>query len=936
MSLGFPSHAATWLDPSLKWRTIETPHFSIHFHDGLEDIARRFAPMAEEVHEELVPFMKHQPDLKTNVLLVDTVDFGNGFTSVIPDPRVTLYLTDWSTNLNPSKYDLWLKFVFLHEYVHVLHLDIVSPSLMLFRFIFGRVIFPNGIEPQFIIEGLATYGETKFSKWGRGWDPRWDMMMRMDVLEDNLKTPDQAAVSTVRWPMGNTSYLYGVKFLDYLAETYGEERLISLSHIYGDFLYTMGIDGAFIYLYRKNLKMLWNEWLDHLRKKYEKVRKGLGKVTEPELVTRTGYYNLKPKWDRDSRSVYYQQNGADGYPCIRRIDPESGRDQRMVETRVFASNLSRTPDNKLLFIKEDIEKNYYIYKDLYVYDPEKNRAERLSEGMRITDADISPDGSRIVFVQNKVGTKTLMMMTRDGSDIFTVCSPEADVQYFSPRWSPDGRRFVVAKWSPGGKQKLYLVDPLTGIQKRVTRDESLTSEANPVFSPDGEYIFYDSDRTGIVNLYALHLGTGRLFQITNVLGGAMMPDVSPDGKMIVYVSYSSRGYDIAVMDVNSQEWTEVSLSTSQPVDLSKKQVLQKTGGQEDRWTIHDYNPLPTLTPKFWIPYEYTNENGPRTSIYTMGTDILGHHRYILELGYDFDAERPHYSAVYANNQFLPQISLMATDVAMSYRWNGSTLWVREKYNLASLSFFDNRFLYEWDGQAFVVGYEQTNITSISSLETISPKPSLGNIKGVFLLWQYSNARRYAKSISSEDGINLILKVGMNSSDLGSDYTYTTYSGSAATYFKAPLEHHVLAPTLYGFYSRGDQLEQSNYSWRYLPLRGYPSTNLQGNKGAMLAAEYRFPLWYTETGFLYGYTFFDRVWGNLFYDVGGATFGPVQEMKLKRSYGAELNIDTLLFWYLEMGLKLGYVRGLDEDGEEKVYFTIGGSLEDILWYNRERI
>lgn len=935
------ANAATWLDPSLKWKTLETPHFSIHFHDGLEDIAKRLAPMAEEVHEKLVPIIKHKPDLKTNVVLLDTVDYGNGFATVIPDPRVTLYLTDWSTNLNPSKYDLWLRFLFTHEYTHILHLDIAEGSVSLFRFLFGRVIFPNGIQPMFIIEGLATYMETEHTRGGRGNDPRWEMMMRMDVLEDNIKSIDQAAVGTVRWPMGNVSYLYGVEFLEYLVETYGEDKLITLTHIYGDFLYSFGIDGAFIYLYRKNLSMLWNEWLDSLGGKYGKVRDDLGEVMEPKLVTRSGYYNLKPKWSRGSKSIYYQQSNVDGYPSIREIDVSEERDKKLVEASVFASNLSLGPDGRnLLFVKSSRFNNFYQYKDLYEYDLERNKIARLTEGMRITDADLSPDGSWVVFVENKSGTKTLIMMARDGSDKFMVCSYEANVQYFSPRFSPDGKKFVVAKWSPGGKQKIYLVNPQTGVQKRVTEGEGSASEANPAFSPDGKYIFFDSDRTGIVNLYAYHLESKRLYQVTNVLGGAMMPDISLDGKQIAYVSYSSKGYDVAVLGVVSEEWKEVRSPVTVTKPVSKPEARYSAehrttnidtgvGSVTEYTNIHDYNPIPTLIPKFWLPYSYTNENGSQTYVYTQGSDILSQHNYVLQLGYDFEAERPQYSFLYNNNQFLPQISFMHTDVAVPYSWDSSTLWMREKYGLVSFSFYDYKVFSDWDLQALAIGYEQTNIGNISSIESLSTRPSMGNINGILAAYRYSSARRYAKSISSEDGIDMTLRIDWNSRDLGGDYSYTNYSASASTYFPTLANHHVLAPTLYGFYSKGELLEQSNFTWKYLPIRGYPSTNLRGNKGALLSTEYRFPILYAEKGFMYGYTFFDKIWGNVFYDIGGADFGSISDLKLKRSYGAELNIDTLMFWYAGATLKLGYVKGIDEDGEEKFYFGLGGALAGLF-------
>ena len=923
------SQAATWLDPSLKWRTIETPHFYIHFHNGLEEVAQQFAPVAEEVHDILVPVMKYRLDLKTSVVLIDTVDYGNGFTTVIPDPRVTLYLTDWSNNLNTSKFKAWLRFVFLHEYVHALHLDMVTPQLSIFRLIFGRLIFPNAIEPMFITEGLAVYMETKYSKGGRGTDPRWEMMMRMDVLEHDMKSIDQAGVRTVRWPLGHLSYLYGVNFLDYLSRTYGEEKLITLTHVYGDFLYSIGIDGAFVYLYGRNLNMLWNDWIDEMRKEYLAQKASLGKLTVPHLLTDTGYYNLKPKWSRDSRRIFYQQMNADEYSCLRELEVDSGKDRKLLEASVFSDNLSLDPPGRhLLFSKLDTYRNYYTYSDLYMLDLEKGGVLRLTEGLRARNADISADGSRIVFVRNSKGTNTLMLMGSDGSNPLSLCTYEANAQYFSPRFSPDGSRIAVAKWSPGGEQKIYLVDPESGFQEKLTLEGAGTTEANPCFSASGDYLFFDSDRTCIVNLYAFHLKSGRLFQVTNVLGGAMMPDASPNGRQLAYVSYSSRGYDIAVMDVDPVEWVEV----RDAVTVAKPVSLVGDGSPDQYLKVRDYDPVPTLLPKFWMPLGYSNENGPQTYIYTQGFDVLGKHQYVAGLGYDFDAERPQYSLIYANDQFLPRLTLGAWDSAVAYSWdNDQLLWMRQKMEALSFSFYDNRVLYEWDRQAFTAGFEQTNITNLSSIESLSRKPDLGNVSGLFLAWHYLGTRSYAKSIAPEDGLDLFLRVTMNSPGLGSDYTNTIYYGRATGYFSAPLRHHVLSPSLYGFYSKGEQLEQSNFSWRYLYMRGYPTTRLSGNKGALLTAEYLFPIGYLEDGAMYGNLFFDRIYGTLFAEAGAASFGAVEDMQVKRSLGAEIVLDTIFLWgYYGMDVGLGYVKGLDEGGQEKFYFRIGGSLAELLW------
>ena len=65
-------------DPSLRWLTLETPHFQIHHYSGEEALARRFAGALERSHELLVPAFFGPPPGKTQVVLADDSDEANG------------------------------------------------------------------------------------------------------------------------------------------------------------------------------------------------------------------------------------------------------------------------------------------------------------------------------------------------------------------------------------------------------------------------------------------------------------------------------------------------------------------------------------------------------------------------------------------------------------------------------------------------------------------------------------------------------------------------------------------------------------------------------------------------------------------------------------------------------------------------------------------
>ena len=55
-------------------------------------------------------------------------------------------------------------------------------------------------------------------------------------------------------------------------------------------------------------------------------------------------------------------------------------------------------------------------------------------------------------------------------------------------------------------------------------------------------MIFASDRDGIWNLYAYRWDDGAFFRVTRLLGGATQPDLSPDGRHIVFRGYEAGGW----------------------------------------------------------------------------------------------------------------------------------------------------------------------------------------------------------------------------------------------------------------------------------------------------------------------------------------------------------------------------------------------------------
>jgi hypothetical protein len=81
-----------------------------------------------------------------------------------------------------------------------------------------------------------------------------------------------------------------------------------------------------------------------------------------------------------------------------------------------------------------------------------------------------------------------------------------------------------------------------------------------------------SDETGIYNIYSFNPSTKEKKQLTNVIGGAFMPDVSENGEL-TYSGYTSSGYKIFY--IKNEEQKVVSSTANYvwrknpPLDVSK-------------------------------------------------------------------------------------------------------------------------------------------------------------------------------------------------------------------------------------------------------------------------------------------------------------------------------------------------------------------------------
>jgi Tol biopolymer transport system component len=146
--------------------------------------------------------------------------------------------------------------------------------------------------------------------------------------------------------------------------------------------------------------------------------------------------------------------------------------------------------------------------------------------------DVSPDGSRIVFVRSKGGHDQLFIANVDGTDIHPITAADdvgCGCGVHEPDWAPDGHTIAFRGADLSGNQDIYVVDIESGRVTRVTRSPAL--EASPDWAPDGTTIAFTRGDGDNASIWLIGAREGsRAFRLTE----GSEPAWSPDGQTIAF------------------------------------------------------------------------------------------------------------------------------------------------------------------------------------------------------------------------------------------------------------------------------------------------------------------------------------------------------------------------------------------------------------------
>jgi imidazolonepropionase-like amidohydrolase/Tol biopolymer transport system component len=208
-------------------------------------------------------------------------------------------------------------------------------------------------------------------------------------------------------------------------------------------------------------------------------------------------------------------------------------------------NLDVSPDGKTVV--------FDMLGDIYSMPESGGDATLLREGHAFeVQPRFSPDGRKISFTSDAGGGDNIWIMNADGSNAEQITKEDFRLLN-NAAWTPDGnyvvaRKHFTSERSLGaGEMWMYHIGGGEGVQLTKRKNDQQDA-GEPCVSPDGRYVYFSEDMApGGMFLYnkdpnsqiyvirRYDLQEGKVENVVQGPGGAVRPQISPDGKKLAFI-----------------------------------------------------------------------------------------------------------------------------------------------------------------------------------------------------------------------------------------------------------------------------------------------------------------------------------------------------------------------------------------------------------------
>lgn len=733
----------------------------------------------------------YQPDEKITTLLIDFGDYGNASASAVPKNTLMLDIAPLPTTFETLTANERFFLLMNHELTHIVTTDMATRADKRMRRLFHGKVLPESDHPESILyavlttprilspgwylEGNAVFLETWLAGGvGRAQGAYNEMVFRSMVRDgahfyDPLGLVSEGA--KVDFQVGVNNYLYGTRFVSYVAYHWSPEKLIEwIGRVEGSH---RSYRAQFQKVFGISLDDAWQDWIDW---EHDFQRRNLETVSEYPL---TEMKNLSAQalgsvsrahYDASTDRLYLGLRYPGVVANVGALSLSDGSIKKLKDIKgpmLFrVTSLAFDPDSRTLFYTTDNT----AFRDLMTINIDTGESEMLLRDARIGELVFNRVDRSLWGIRHLNGIATLVRLPYPYNEWNQVYSFDYGIVPSDLDLSPDGKLLAATFSDVSGNQTLAVIETeqiLDGnAAPRQSFDFGLAVPEGFVFSPDGKYLFGSSYYTGVSNIFRYELATGDIEAVSNVETGLFRPIPLQDGSLIAF-RYSGDGFTPVQFNPEPLEDLGTIRLFGNEVIVKHPQLQDwQVGSAADipleEMTTHrgPYVPAKNLAFESIYPIVEGYKDTVALGLNAVFSDAIMLDRLKVSASYSLDEdlpsdERPHVSIDYRHT--VVSASPLAGTWNLSAALNGADF-----YDLAGPTERSRK------GNRYSVGYEKTLIydeprklgfsTDISHYSDFDALPRYQNVATTLdklttlnAKLEYSNLRRSLGAVDDEKG-----------------------------------------------------------------------------------------------------------------------------------------------------------------------------------------
>lgn len=555
-----------------QYNIIETPNQTlVSYGEASSYMVKYVGSCVENALRFNKTIYNYNPFENVTVIMHDMSDYGNGGANSIPRNFVMLAIAPANFVYETTPSNERINTTMNHEFVHIATLDAATGTDRFYRSLFfGKVAeeadnpltmfysymtTPRRAAPRWYFEGIAVFMETWMAGGlGRALGGYDEMVFRTFVKEDaviyDLVGLESEGTQT-DFQVEVNAYLYGTRFMSYLALKYGPDKLIKWTSRYeGSKAY---FASQFFEIYGVSLEDAWLKWIEWEKQFQKNNLQKISKypVTQSRNISGNVLGSLsRPFIDRTNNKLYAAVNYPGQTAHIASIDISTGVVEKITDVKgpalYFVSSLTYDPEKRKIFYTSDNNG----WRDLVEYDLNTNESKVLIKEVRTGDLAFNPVDKSIWGIRHFNGISTIVRIPYPYEEWNQIYSLPYGQDMYDIDISHNGEKIIGALAEIDGTQLLLKADVADLMYGNTLFDTLFNFEnslpANFTFSDDDNYIYGSSYYSGVSNIYRYSFEAEDMYILSNCETGLFRPVPYSSDSLIAF-KYTSKGLSPVMM-----------------------------------------------------------------------------------------------------------------------------------------------------------------------------------------------------------------------------------------------------------------------------------------------------------------------------------------------------------------------------------------------------